>query len=79
MTNVQTQLFAKKNQFPNLSNMVVITILFVYKCFNLAKHIVSRVKELRLSKDDFEVLKVIGRGSFGEVAVVRLQDTDKVI
>lgn len=38
----------------------------------------SRVKLLRLSRDDFEVLKVIGRGSFGEVAVVRLINTDKV-
>jgi serine/threonine-protein kinase MRCK len=36
------------------------------------------VKALRLCREDFEVLKVIGRGSFGEVAVVRLINTDKV-
>uniref|UniRef100_A0A914HAA0 non-specific serine/threonine protein kinase n=1 Tax=Globodera rostochiensis TaxID=31243 RepID=A0A914HAA0_GLORO len=43
-----------------------------------AKPIVARVKALRLCRDDFEVLKVIGRGSFGEVAVVRLANTDKI-
>ncbi|KAL3123881.1 hypothetical protein niasHT_009124 [Heterodera trifolii] len=43
-----------------------------------AKPIVARVKTLRLCRDDFEVLKVIGRGSFGEVAVVRLTNTDKI-
>ncbi|KAI1721015.1 protein kinase domain-containing protein [Ditylenchus destructor] len=43
-----------------------------------AKPIVTRVKALRLSRDDFDVLKVIGRGSFGEVAVVRMVNTDKV-
>jgi len=32
-----------------------------------------------LCRDDFEVLKVIGRGSFGEVAVVKLLNTDKVL
>lgn len=39
---------------------------------------VARVKALRLSRDDFEVLKVIGRGAFGEVAVVRMVNTDKI-
>jgi serine/threonine-protein kinase MRCK len=44
----------------------------------LAKPVVSQVKALRLSRDDFDILKVIGRGSFGEVAVVQLKNTDKV-
>ena len=44
----------------------------------LARPVVSRIKALRLCRDDFEVLKVIGRGSFGEVAVVKLLKTDKV-
>lgn len=35
----------------------------------LAKPVVNRVKELRLHRDDFETLKVIGRGAFGEVGM----------
>uniref|UniRef100_A0A915KYD2 non-specific serine/threonine protein kinase n=1 Tax=Romanomermis culicivorax TaxID=13658 RepID=A0A915KYD2_ROMCU len=40
-----------------------------------AKPVVNKAKALRLSRDDFEVLKVIGRGAFGEVAVVRMKQT----
>ncbi|XP_069036705.1 serine/threonine-protein kinase MRCK alpha-like isoform X2 [Lepisosteus oculatus] len=39
---------------------------------------VSRVRELRLHREDFDILKVIGRGAFGEVAVVKLKDTERV-
>ncbi|XP_025070708.1 serine/threonine-protein kinase MRCK gamma [Alligator sinensis] len=39
---------------------------------------VEQVKELQLSRDDFEILKVIGRGAYGEVAVVRLRGSDRV-
>uniref|UniRef100_A0A914WCP2 Protein kinase domain-containing protein n=1 Tax=Plectus sambesii TaxID=2011161 RepID=A0A914WCP2_9BILA len=42
------------------------------------KPVVQKAKALRLSRDDFEVLKVIGRGAFGEVAVVRMRNTEKV-
>uniref|UniRef100_A0A5F4W257 non-specific serine/threonine protein kinase n=1 Tax=Callithrix jacchus TaxID=9483 RepID=A0A5F4W257_CALJA len=43
-----------------------------------ASPFVAKVKELRLQRDDFEILKVIGRGAFGEVAVVRQRDTGQV-
>ncbi|KAI6221970.1 Non-specific serine/threonine protein kinase [Aphelenchoides fujianensis] len=43
-----------------------------------AHPIVSQVKALRLQRDDFELLKVIGQGSFGEVAVVKMKSTEKV-
>lgn len=33
-----------------------------------ASPFVEQVKELRLQRDDFEILKVIGRGAFGEVS-----------
>lgn len=39
---------------------------------------VQKIKNLRLTRDDFEILKVIGRGAFGEVAVVKQKDTEKV-
>ncbi|XP_058016012.1 serine/threonine-protein kinase MRCK gamma [Ahaetulla prasina] len=43
-----------------------------------ASPLVSRVKQLSLRRDDFEILKVIGRGAFGEVAVVRMKQTEKI-
>nr|XP_055043220.1 serine/threonine-protein kinase MRCK alpha isoform X8 [Misgurnus anguillicaudatus] len=43
-----------------------------------AKPFTSTVKQMRLRKEDFEILKVIGRGAFGEVAVVKVKNTDKV-
>lgn len=42
------------------------------------KPVVQRIKDLRLTKEDFELLKVIGRGAFGEVAVVKERNTGKV-
>ncbi|XP_049637106.1 serine/threonine-protein kinase MRCK gamma [Suncus etruscus] len=39
---------------------------------------VEKVRELRLQREDFEILKVIGRGAFGEVAVVRQRDSGEV-
>ncbi|XP_064603051.1 serine/threonine-protein kinase MRCK alpha-like isoform X2 [Liolophura sinensis] len=43
-----------------------------------AKPIVNSIKSLRLQRDDFETLKIIGRGAFGEVAVVKLRGTENV-
>ncbi|XP_017770239.1 PREDICTED: serine/threonine-protein kinase Genghis Khan isoform X2 [Nicrophorus vespilloides] len=42
------------------------------------KPIASNIKSLRLSRDDFEIIKVIGRGAFGEVCVVKMRGSDKV-
>ncbi|XP_036909030.1 serine/threonine-protein kinase MRCK gamma isoform X2 [Sturnira hondurensis] len=50
----------------------------VAQFLNWASPLVTRVKELRLQRDDFEILKVIGRGAFGEVAVVRQRDSGQV-
>lgn len=33
--------------------------------------IAARLKEARLQRDDFEILKVIGRGAFSEVSLER--------
>ncbi|XP_067884036.1 serine/threonine-protein kinase MRCK alpha-like isoform X1 [Heterodontus francisci] len=43
-----------------------------------AKPFTVKVKQMRLHKEDFEILKVIGRGAFGEVAVVKLKNVEKV-
>ncbi|XP_029140887.1 myotonin-protein kinase [Protobothrops mucrosquamatus] len=43
-----------------------------------ADPLTSRLKQLRLQRDDFEILKVIGRGAFSEVAVVKQKRTSQV-
>ncbi|XP_006901591.1 PREDICTED: serine/threonine-protein kinase MRCK gamma [Elephantulus edwardii] len=43
-----------------------------------ASPFVSKVKDLQLQREDFEILKVIGRGAFGEVAVVRQKDSGQI-
>lgn len=43
-----------------------------------ARPIVKRAKQSRLQREDFETLKIIGRGAFGEVAVVKLKGTEQV-
>uniref|UniRef100_A0A2K5C9M9 Myotonin-protein kinase n=1 Tax=Aotus nancymaae TaxID=37293 RepID=A0A2K5C9M9_AOTNA len=43
-----------------------------------AEPIVGRLKEVRLQREDFDILKVIGRGAFSEVAVVKMKQTGQV-
>ncbi|KAM8793981.1 myotonin-protein kinase [Eudromia elegans] len=43
-----------------------------------AEPVAARVRELQLKRGDFEILKVIGRGAFSEVAVVRLKESGQV-
>ncbi|CAI9734870.1 serine serine/threonine-protein kinase MRCK alpha-like isoform X1 [Octopus vulgaris] len=43
-----------------------------------ARPVVLKAKQSRLQRDDFETLKIIGRGAFGEVAVVKLKGTEEV-
>ncbi|XP_017876835.1 serine/threonine-protein kinase Genghis Khan isoform X1 [Ceratina calcarata] len=42
------------------------------------KPVAACIKSLQLAREDFEILKVIGRGAFGEVCVVRMRGSDKV-
>lgn len=39
-----------------------------HSVFPSASPFIAKVKELRLQREDFEILKVIGRGAFGEVS-----------
>uniref|UniRef100_A0A8C8SBG1 Serine/threonine-protein kinase MRCK beta n=1 Tax=Pelusios castaneus TaxID=367368 RepID=A0A8C8SBG1_9SAUR len=43
-----------------------------------AKPFTQLVKEMQLHRDDFEIIKVIGRGAFGEVAVVKMKSTERI-
>ncbi|KAL4238234.1 hypothetical protein ACF0H5_002946 [Mactra antiquata] len=45
---------------------------------DFVKPIVSKVRDYRLTRDDFDTVRIIGRGAFGEVAVVKMKSTDKV-
>ncbi|KAK6053692.1 protein kinase domain protein, partial [Cooperia oncophora] len=51
---------------------------FYYDSFSNVKPVVTQAKELRLCRDDFELLKVIGKGAFGEVAVVRMRGVGEI-
>lgn len=46
--------------------------------FILVKPVANTAKTLRLNREDFEIVKVIGRGAFGEVCVVKLRGSEKV-
>ncbi|XP_040266520.1 serine/threonine-protein kinase MRCK gamma [Bufo bufo] len=43
-----------------------------------AETFASKIKQMRLKREDFEILKVIGRGAFGEVAVVKMKGSGKI-
>lgn len=59
--------------------MYFYVIILTYICIKFTvKPVATCVKSLRLTKDDFETIKVIGRGAFGEVCVVHMKGTDKV-
>ncbi|XP_036603056.1 myotonin-protein kinase isoform X7 [Trichosurus vulpecula] len=51
---------------------------YVLDFLQWAEPIVVRLKEIQLRRDDFEILKVIGRGAFSEVAVVKMRRTGQV-
>uniref|UniRef100_A0A8C6WHA1 Protein kinase domain-containing protein n=1 Tax=Neogobius melanostomus TaxID=47308 RepID=A0A8C6WHA1_9GOBI len=43
-----------------------------------AEPLVRQVKKTRIKREDFDILKVIGRGAFSEVAVARMRSTQQV-
>ncbi|XP_016896952.1 myotonin-protein kinase isoform X2 [Cynoglossus semilaevis] len=43
-----------------------------------AEPLVRQVKRTRIKREDFHILKVIGRGTFSEVAVARMRSTQQV-
>ncbi|XP_028924462.1 rho-associated protein kinase 1 [Ornithorhynchus anatinus] len=42
------------------------------------KDTINKIRDLRMKAEDYEVVKVIGRGAFGEVQLVRHKSTKKV-
>ncbi|CAF1261292.1 unnamed protein product [Adineta steineri] len=39
---------------------------------------ISRIKQNRINRNDFETIKTIGRGAIGEVIVVKMKNTEKI-
>lgn len=42
------------------------------------KPVATCVKKLRLTREDFKIVTVIGRGAFGEVCVIKMKGSDRV-
>ncbi|KAM8781802.1 serine/threonine-protein kinase MRCK beta [Rhynchonycteris naso] len=51
---------------------------YVAEFLEWAKPFTQLVKEMHLHREDFEIIKVIGRGAFGEVAVVKMKNTERI-
>ncbi|XP_056911584.1 myotonin-protein kinase isoform X1 [Takifugu flavidus] len=51
---------------------------FVSGFLQWAEPLVKQVKKTRLKREDFHILKVIGRGNFSEVAVAKIRSTQQV-
>nr|XP_033806736.1 serine/threonine-protein kinase MRCK beta isoform X2 [Geotrypetes seraphini] len=51
---------------------------YVTEFLEWVKPFTHLVKEMRLHREDFEIIKVIGRGAFGEVAVVKMKSTERI-
>ncbi|XP_029475211.1 LOW QUALITY PROTEIN: myotonin-protein kinase [Rhinatrema bivittatum] len=51
---------------------------YIAEFLQWAEPVTHRLKEIQLQREDFEILKVIGRGAFSEVAVVRMKRSSQV-
>ncbi|XP_072303014.1 myotonin-protein kinase isoform X2 [Eucyclogobius newberryi] len=51
---------------------------YVSRFLQWAEPLVRQVKRTRIKREDFHILKVIGRGTFSEVAVARMRSTQQV-
>ncbi|CAF1588052.1 unnamed protein product, partial [Rotaria magnacalcarata] len=50
----------------------------IRKYLENVKTFVSRIKQCRLNRNDFEIIKTIGQGAFGEVVVVKMKNTERI-
>ncbi|XP_076876083.1 myotonin-protein kinase isoform X2 [Brachyhypopomus gauderio] len=51
---------------------------YISRFLHWAEPLVKQVKKTRIKREDFHILKVIGRGTFSEVAVARMRRTQQV-
>lgn len=50
--------------------LTTLTVYEMWIFFYVDKDTVNKMRDLRMKAEDYEVVKVIGRGAFGEVQLV---------
>lgn len=58
--------------------MLYIKRLRIFICVFADDSVAQEIHKMRMRTDDFTLIKVIGRGAFGEVQLVRHRSTQKV-
>ncbi|XP_073464731.1 serine/threonine-protein kinase MRCK beta isoform X1 [Aquarana catesbeiana] len=76
--SVETLLDVLLSLVTECSNPALRRDKYVTEFLDWAKPFTQLLKGMQLHRDDFEVIKVIGRGAFGEVAVVRMKSTERI-
>uniref|UniRef100_A0A673J1L6 non-specific serine/threonine protein kinase n=1 Tax=Sinocyclocheilus rhinocerous TaxID=307959 RepID=A0A673J1L6_9TELE len=64
--------------YQEFSSAALLREKYVQRFLQWAEPLVRQVKKTRISRDDFDILKVIGRGTFSEVALARMRNTQQV-
>ncbi|MEE6493744.1 hypothetical protein FKM82_016931 [Ascaphus truei] len=76
--SVETLLDALTCMYTECNSSTLRRDKYVSEFLEWAKPFTHLLKEMQLHREDFEVIKVIGRGAFGEVAVVRMKSTERI-
>ncbi|XP_072284400.1 serine/threonine-protein kinase MRCK beta isoform X1 [Pyxicephalus adspersus] len=76
--SVETLLDVLLCLYTECSNTTLRRDKYVTEFLDWAKPFTQLLKGMQLHRDDFEIIKVIGRGAFGEVAVVRMKSTERI-
>uniref|UniRef100_A0A8C1ZLP7 non-specific serine/threonine protein kinase n=1 Tax=Cyprinus carpio TaxID=7962 RepID=A0A8C1ZLP7_CYPCA len=75
---VKTLLDLLVGVYQEFSSAALLREKHVQRFLQWAEPLVRQVKKTRISRDDFDILKVIGRGTFSEVALARMRNTQQV-
>ncbi|XP_050976355.1 myotonin-protein kinase isoform X2 [Labeo rohita] len=76
--SLQTLLDLLVGVYQEFSSPALIREKHVQRFLQWAEPLVRQVRKTRISRDDFDILKVIGRGTFSEVALARMRNTHQV-
>uniref|UniRef100_A0A8C2H0J5 non-specific serine/threonine protein kinase n=1 Tax=Cyprinus carpio TaxID=7962 RepID=A0A8C2H0J5_CYPCA len=75
---LQTLLDLLVGVYQEFSSAALLREKHVQRFLQWAEPLVRQVKRTRISRDDFDILKVISRGTFSEVALARMRNTQQV-